>query len=685
MATDVARLLQRLNPEQRAAVVAPPGPLKVYAGAGTGKTAVLSHRIAYAIADARCEPSRILAVTFTNKAALELSIRIDGLLGDDHGENGVWKGTFHRFGARMLRSFGQHLGLPTPKTAGRTPTIWDEDDQRVALDAALAHTGVQPEDLLEQVPEQGGQSAAVIRMRALIDRAKAEMRGPADMEPSSDPEAAAQRVYAAYEALKLRSGAVDFGDLLVLPNVIMETVPEVRERMSERFTMVLVDEYQDTNPAQYGLTRKLSESHRNITVVGDSLQAIFGWRGADVRNIEMFESDYPDATVVRLEHNYRSTQVVLDAANGLIRNNPDRATLHLWSERGGGDPISIVRAADEFDEARAIADEVHRLIDTQRYSAADVAILYRVNAQSAALEKILRGSGLPYLVVGGLRFFDRREVRDALAYLRCVHNPADVAAFARAATMPKRGIGEVTLDLLMAAAAQPLAEHRSRTIFDIVRDPEVRARIRKQTLGPLDAFVEILQRFAESATTAAVADTIDGLLRESGYYAVLQSSGSAEDVARLENLLELVTYAREFGDAPGSQGVSSLLEEASLESPDDDVEDVPALTLSTLHQAKGREWAVVFLTGLEDGMLPYRRTVRERADGICEERRLAYVGMTRAKDVLYLCYAQRRQLYEMAFNTQATPSMFLDEVPPELCVDLPTAEVLDLEAGTLGR
>ena len=685
MAADLARLLERLNPEQRAAVVAPPGPLKIYAGAGTGKTSVLSHRIAFAIADGRCEPSRILAVTFTNKAALELSIRIDGLLSGDHVGDGVWSGTFHRLGSRMLRSFGHHIGLPTPKTTGRPPTIWDDDDQRTALEAALAQTGVRPEDLLDPVPEQGALSAAVTRMRAVIDAAKAELRGPDALEVSCASDQAAQRVYAGYEALKFRSGAVDFGDLLVLPGVIMEAVPEVRDRMGARFAMVLVDEYQDTNPAQYRLTRMLSEGHRNITVVGDSLQAIFGWRGADVRNIEMFETDYPDAAVVRLEHNYRSTQVVLDAANGLIRHNPGYASLQLWSERTAGRPITVVRAADEFDEARAVAGEVRRLVDTEGYTAADIAILYRLNAQSATLEKVLRSSGLAYQVVGGLRFFDRREVRDALAYLRCVHNPADIAAFARAAAMPKRGIGEVTLDVIAAAAAHTPPDDGASNIFDLVQKPDVRARIRKQTLGPLDAFVDMLRNFAERATTAPVADTIDGLLREGGYYAVLQSSESSEDAARLENLLELVTYAREFGDVPGSEGVALLLEEATLQSPDDDTEDVPALTLSTLHQAKGREWAVVFVTGLEDGMLPYRRAVRERPDGICEERRLAYVGMTRAKSVLYLCHAQRRQLFGTALAAPAARSTFLDEIPRELCVDLPTTEVLDLEGGVLGR
>ncbi len=684
MGIEVARLLERLNAEQRAAVTAPPGPLKIYAGAGTGKTSVLSHRIAFAILDGRSEPSRILAVTFTNKAALELSIRIDGLTGSHIDGDGVWTGTFHRFGSRMLRSYGHHVGLPTPKTAGRAPTIWDEEDQAGALAATLDNLAVRPEELLQNVPEQGAAAAAVGRMRQIIDAAKAMSHGPDDLCVSSDADAAARRVYAGYEALKLRSCAVDFGDLLVLPGTIMESVAEVRERMTARFSMLLVDEYQDTNPAQYRLARLLSQDHRNITVVGDSLQAIFGWRGADVRNIQMFEADYPEARVVRLEHNYRSSQVVLNAANGLIRNNPDSAALQLWSDRAGGHPITVVPAADDVDEAERVVEQIRLLIDGGAYSAADIAVLYRLNAQSALLEKAFRGSGIACQIVGGLRFFDRREVRDALAYLRVVQNPADVVAFCRAAGMPKRGIGEVTLDILRAAAAHSSPDG-AETVFDLISSSAVRTRVRKQSLAALDEFAGMLQGFAERARSAAVADVIDGLLRESGYYAVLQGS-DAEDAARLENLLALVSYAREFGDLPGLEGVAALLDEASLESPEDELEDVPSVTLSTLHQAKGREWAVVFIVGFEDGILPYRRAVRERPDGICEERRLAYVGLTRAKDRLYLCHAGRRQLYENRITERTIPSMFLEEIPHDLCVELSTtAHLTEPDGAVLGR
>jgi len=638
----------------------------VLAGAGTGKTRVLVHRIARLV-ETGTDPWAILAVTFTNKAAGEMRHRLRQLLGD--AADAMWIGTFHATCARLLRRFGHHVGLT------RSFVIFDDDDQMKLVEKLLKETGLD-----EQV------SPRTILSR--IDRAK--NRGLDPLAPTGVFDDVMERVYPLYQAQLSKENAVDFNDLLLKTIDLFKHEAAARV-LQVRFRHVLVDEFQDTNKVQYQLVWRFAEATRNLTVVGDDDQSIYAWRGAEPRNLLDFDRDFPDAKVIKLEQNYRSTQTILDAANGIIRKNRDRHEKALWTDRGGGEPIEIYQAGDERGEAYFVAQSIRRLLDDGPSSPSDIAILYRTNAQSRVLEEHLRAARVPAKVVGAVSFFERKEIKDVVGYLRLLANPAADSALERVINVPARGIGDTTVDRLRAAARA-----NGTGLYDAAR---LAARGEVAGLGAaprkkLQAFVELIDGLGDViANGASVAETIIQVIERSGLRAKLEADQSTESRDRLDNLAELVTTASDFDDevapAPGAsltgmpaQGgeeggapgrgeddgdrpptIEDFLERIALSSPGDQTAS-EQVVLMTIHIAKGLEWPVVFLTGLEDGLFP---SLRER-DGTSEdaaleeERRLAYVAITRARERLVLSRARIRRVWgEMRMQD---PSRFLDDLPP---------------------
>jgi len=669
-----------LNAEQRAAVDHGDGPLMVLAGAGTGKTRVLVQRIARLV-ETGTEPWAILAVTFTNKAAGEMRHRLRELLGG--AADAMWIGTFHSTCAKLLRRFGNHVGLT------RSFVIFDDDDQIKLIERLLKETGLD-----EQI------SPRTILSR--IDRAKNRGLDPA--APTGSFDDVIERIYPLYQAQLAKENAVDFNDLLL--KVIELFNHEAAARVLKvRFRHVLVDEFQDTNKVQYQLVWRFAEATRNLTVVGDDDQSIYAWRGAEPRNLLDFDRDFPDARVIKLEQNYRSTQTILDAANGIIRKNRDRHDKALWTDRGGGEPIEIYQAGDERGEAYFVAQAIRRLLDDGPRSPDEIAILYRTNAQSRVLEEHLRAARVPAKVVGAVSFFERKEVKDVVGYLRLLANPAADSALERVINVPARGIGDTTVDRLRAAARA-----HGTGLFDAAR---LAARGEVAGLGPgprrkLQAFVELVVGLGDViANGASVAETIIQVIERSGIRAKLEADQSTESRDRLDNLAELVTTASDFDDevAPAGDGapaglvgsdgsddpslddvrdagpptIEGFLERIALSSPGDQTADAQVV-LMTIHVAKGLEWPAVFITGMEDGLFP---SLRER-DGTSEdaaleeERRLAYVAITRAREQLVMSHARTRRVWGELRIQQ--PSRFLDDLPPDSLarprrprVDIPSA------------
>ena len=612
-----------LNPEQLAAVEQGDGPLMVLAGAGTGKTRVLVHRIAHLV-DTGADPRRILAVTFTNKAAGEMRTRLRGLLGSR--ADAMWIGTFHATCARILRRHGEAVGLT------RSFVIFDDDDQMKLIEKLLKETGLD-----DQV------SARTILSR--IDRAKNRGVDPTSMRTGTFDDVV-ETIYPLYQTQLTKENAVDFNDLLLKVVALFER-DATRSALQVKFSHVLVDEFQDTNHVQYGLVRRFSAATRNLTVVGDDDQAIYAWRGAEPRNLLDFERDFPDATVVKLEHNYRSTQVILDAANAVIRHNRDRHDKALWTEQAGGDPVEVFQAGDERGEGVFVAQTIRSLLDVGPLSANDIAVLYRTNAQSRVLEEHLRAARIPAKVVGAVSFFERKEVKDVVAYLRILGNPAADSALERIINVPPRGLGDTSIDRLRAAARTSDGD----SMLNAVR-AGARGEVAGLGLAPrkkLQAFVDLLDGLGDViAQGASVAETIIQIVDRSGMRAKLEADGGAESRDRLDNLAELVTLASDFDDeSPEPQSIDAFLERIALAVPADQVSDAAAVVLMTIHVAKGLEWPVVFITGMEDGLFP---SLRER-DGISEdaqleeERRLAYVAMTRARQHLFLTHARTRRVW----------------------------------------
>jgi len=638
-------LLARLNPPQREAVTHGEGPLLIFAGAGSGKTRVLTARIAYLIETHRVWPDRLLAVTFTNKAAKEMRARVETLVGE--GAKNMWVGTFHSTAVKILRREAQRIGITN------SFVIFDDDDTRAALRRVLEELRLDP----KRYP-LGALSNA-------ISQAKNELKRPNEYPNRSYADEVVRRVYESYQEVLRRSGGLDFDDLIMKLVELFNTDAEALEKWRDRFRHVLVDEYQDTNRAQYVLVNQLALEHRNLVVVGDDDQSIYRFRGADIRNILDFRKDYPDAHIVRLEQNYRSSQAILDAAYSVIRSNPERAEKRLWTERAGGEKVMAMQAYNEVEEAEFVADEIERLRRTENRGYSDFAVLYRTNAQSRSFEDVLARRRIPYRLVGGIRFWERREVKDVVAYLRFCFNPKDALSFSRIVSVPPRKIGNVTVDALNVFAREKEAD-----ILSLLEDPGRVPGVPRPAIAPLQKFrtqIESIRSVMGVLRPSEMLDHVIEVIGLSQHYL----DGTPQGEARMENLNELRGLAESFDDRDPAQGLEDFLAEIALVSDVDAYdENGEGATLITLHMVKGLEFPVVFMVGMEEGLLPHQRALDEREENpsavgaqteMAEERRLCYVGMTRAKDRLYLSCAFRRHLYGR--SQPAFPSRFLTEIP----------------------
>jgi DNA helicase-2/ATP-dependent DNA helicase PcrA len=651
-------ILARLNPPQREAVAHASGPLLILAGAGSGKTRVLAHRVAYLVASGT-KPWQIVAVTFTNKAANEMRERIAGLIGEEAAREATI-GTFHAICARILRRDGDAIGLT------RSFTIYDRADQVAVVKQVLRGL-----DLDEKRFAPAG-------MLAWIGQRKDELAdvATAKRQAANYYDETAARVYEAYQRQLHEDDAVDFDDLLMRTVFLFEQHPDVLARYQGRWQQILVDEYQDTNRAQYLLCSLLAAKHHNLAVVGDDDQSIYSWRGADLRNILDFERDYPKAKVVKLEQNYRSTQTILDAAHAVVSRNEGRKEKKLWTDRGAGTQITIFDAYNEYEEAEFVARQVERLVGgsgrgsltglltrraddedgAQQYG--DIAVCYRINAQSRVLEESFMRFGIPYQLVGGTRFYERREVKDALAYVRLARNPSDRVALERVINVPARGIGDKTVEELRA-----WAESHGGSLWGAVRTADENPNLAPRARGSLAAFSQLVSGLVELAAIEPPSKVFDAVHERSGLQSMLQD-GTDEGEERWTNLLELRNHAAEFDELAVPEGLERFLEEVALVSDQDTLEDRPErVTLITLHAAKGLEFPIVFIVGMEEGLLPHKRALEDERE-LEEERRLTYVGMTRAKDRLYLVHARHRSTWGVGAATE--PSRFLAELPEEL-------------------
>jgi DNA helicase-2/ATP-dependent DNA helicase PcrA len=649
-ATDA--LLEGLNEPQRQAVLHEEGPLLVLAGAGSGKTRVLTHRIANLIRTGKARPGEILAITFTNKAAQEMRERVEMLVGPR--TRAMWVMTFHSACARLMRAEADKLGYT------RTFTIYDESDslrlvKRVADELDIDTKRFAPRGLKRQISDAKniGLDAAGYREQV-----------------SSFFEQTAADVYDLYEKRIHAMNAMDFDDLLLRSVNLFELFPDVRKRYSNQFRQILVDEYQDTNRTQYRFLELLSEEHRNLFVVGDEDQSVYGFRSADIRNILDFQKDFPDADIVRLEQNYRSTRPILEVANAVIQNNRQRLGKHLWTDIDKGDLPIMRELEDEHAEARYVAGEVERLVD-EGMSRDEISVFYRTNAQSRVLEDTLVRYGVSYQVIGGTKFYDRAEIKDALAYLTFLTNPSDAVAFGRIVNSPKRGIGDTT-----QARILNYANTVGEVVWEIALRPDIVPGLGTAAIKAVGRFMSIMERLQERVDSAGVAELLEETLQESGYLDALRAERTIEAEGRLENLEELVSVAREYEATAEEPSVEEFLQQVALFSEQDNLKsDEGIVTLMTIHNAKGLEFPVVFLIGMEDGVFPHMRSIE--AGDVEEERRLAYVGITRAKQRLYLTYARQRSLY--GGSEWNLPSRFLDEIPADL------AERQASEQRTFGR
>lgn len=680
-----------LNPAQSEAVTLPPGPVLVVAGAGSGKTRVLTRRLAHLVLDRGASPFEILAITFTNKAAAEMKDRVGVLVGPVAQR--MWVSTFHSACARILRREATLLGYRP------SFTIYDQSDAVRLTDYVRRDLDLDPKRFSAR--QLHGRISSLKNEMIVPEEFAATAAGPAEERLA--------KVYTEYQRRLAEASAADFDDLLLLAVRLFREHPVARERWSRRFAHVLVDEFQDTNLAQWELVRHLGEDHRSVTAVGDSDQSVYRFRGADFRNIARFEETFEDATVVVLDQNYRSTQRILDAANAVIANNPSRHAKHLWTEAGAGDPIIRYQADDEHDEAAYVVHEIRTLTDAHGFRHGDIAVFYRTNAQSRVVEEALVRSGVPYRVFGGVKFYDRREVKDALAYLRAIVNPDDEVSWKRIVNVPKRGVGDTSI-----AKVDSYAKGAGLTFREAIVEAPVAGVIGK-ALGGLRDLLELVDGLAD-VHDGGVAAVLEAVLARTGYVAELESERSIEAQGRIENLQELVGVARDFDeqvergdlhglvaiggigtfDALDAEGAASLatreaapgggdaavdlgqaevpvglarvqafLEAISLVTDLDEADpDQSSVTLMTLHSAKGLEFPVVFVVGLDDGVFPHVRSLGD-PDELEEERRLCYVGITRAEKRLYLCNAWSRTLF--GATDYHPPSRFLEEIPEALC------------------
>ncbi|WP_083980612.1 DNA helicase PcrA [Actinomadura chibensis] len=664
--TEANPLLDGLNPQQRDAVLHSGGPLLIVAGAGSGKTRVLTHRIAHLLGERDVHPGQILAITFTNKAAAEMKERVDALVGPR--SRAMWVMTFHSACVRILRREAKRLGFPT------TFSIYDQADANRLMALVCRELDLDP----KRYPPKSFSAQVSNLKNELIDYETFKARASTHMEQTL------AEAYEMYQARLQQAGAMDFDDLIMLTVNLLQVFPEAAEHYRRRFRHVLVDEYQDTNHAQYELVRELTAPVEGIgaaelCVVGDADQSIYAFRGATIRNILEFERDYPDATTILLEQNYRSTQTILSAANAVIERNADRKPKKLWSDQGEGHKIVGYVADNEHDEAAFVAREVDRLSDDGEARPGDVAVFYRTNAQSRVFEEVFIRVGLPYKVVGGVRFYERKEIRDALAYLRCLANPEDAVSLRRILNVPKRGIGDRA-----EACVEAYASRERVSFWQALRVPDEVPGLATRSLNAVRDFVALLDELRAAAETLTPADLVAEVLKASGYLAELQASKDPQDETRVENLQELEAVAREFEERldgePAEGRLPEFLEQVALVADADSIPggakggpvppgerpeqtDDGVVTLMTLHTAKGLEFPVVFLTGMEDGVFPHLRAMSNPKE-LEEERRLAYVGITRARQRLYVSRAAMRSSW--GAPQVNPPSRFLGEVPRPL-------------------
>jgi DNA helicase-2/ATP-dependent DNA helicase PcrA len=629
-------LLEGLNPEQRRAVETTDGPLLIQAGAGSGKTKTLTHRIAYLIATHRATPYNILAVTFTNKAAREMRERVAVLLGENADNRSFmpYMGTFHSICVRILRMDGEHIGIP------RSYVIFDEADRQAAVKQASKRRGIDEKTFPPRV------------IAGLISSAKNELLTPEDYDRAGGSPAtrAAAEVYPLYQGILKESGALDFDDLIGKTVQLLQTVPEIRKKWQQQFAYILIDEYQDTNAAQYKLVKLLTSSTDNIAVVGDDWQSVYSWRGADFRNILNFERDYPDCAVIKLEQNYRSTSHILNAAHGVITKNQQRSEKELWTAAGEGEKVQILQLGSERAESEAIVRRVKLGVDSGLRKFRDYAVLYRTNAQSRGIEETLIHYGIPYRIVGGVRFYDRKEIKDLVAYLRLLYQAEDRISFERIVNVPTRGVGAKSLQNFYEWY-ESLGMSLSEALAGVVNCGTVSGKAKKGLVELGDIFTS-LRKLVEEVPPAAL---IDSLVRRIGYMDFLDDK-TPQAESRQENVREFMGVAQNYQEL----GLAGFLEEIALIS-DLDTTDLNgnAVTLMTLHAAKGLEFPVVFMTGMEETIFPHTRALYDQSE-MEEERRLCYVGMTRAREELYMMYAVGRMLYGTTQHNP--PSRFLGEI-----------------------
>lgn len=631
-------ITNNLNPEQRKAVECTEGPLLLIAGAGSGKTRVLTHRIAYILEKGLAKPWQILAITFTNKAAAEMFERVDSMV---FGAKEMWISTFHSACVKILRREANHIGFNT------NFNIYDTADQTKLIKDCLRELNIDD----KKFPPKTFIGA--------ISKAKNQLTTPVDYSPKDHFESLVQKVYKLYQNKLLHNNAMDFDDLIFETVRLFRFHPEVLERYQQRFKYIMVDEYQDTNHSQYVLVNFLAQGHRNLCVVGDDDQSIYLFRGADVSNILDFEKDYPEAQVIKLEQNYRSTKTILSAANDVIRKNDGRKEKKLWTENIQGEKIVFHQGVDQYEEAEYIAGQIEKYVK-QGKNYKDMAILYRTNALSRTIEEIFMRKGIPYVIYGATEFYKRKEIKDILAYLKIIVNPNDNLSVARVINVPKRGIGATTLDKFLQ-----YAEENNLSLYEVLKN-HVAQIIPRSSKKVLD-FVDLVEKFKAMSQYLTVTELLEELVNRSGYRSMLENENTEEARSRLENIEELQTVTQEF-DNNQEGGLAEFIQEISLNTDSESVEkDGDVVKLLTLHSAKGLEFPIVFIAGMEERIFPHIRSFEEPVE-MQEERRLCYVGITRAREQLYITCAQNRSLYG---RTDRNPiSRFLDDISPTLINDV---------------
>ncbi|MDF2786904.1 MAG: ATP-dependent helicase PcrA [Neobacillus sp.] len=655
------KLLNGLNPEQQNAVKATDGPLLLMAGAGSGKTRVLTHRIAYLIVEKRVNPYNILAITFTNKASREMRERIGKMMGGAAEE--IWISTFHSMCVRILRRDIDRMGF------NRNFTILDTGDQQSVVKGILKDKNLDPKKY---------DPRAIL---GAISSAKNELIDPEEYAKTAGGyfEQTVSDVYTEYQKRLRKNQALDFDDLIMMTIQLFQRVPEVLEYYQRKFQYIHVDEYQDTNRAQYMLVKFLANRFKNLCVVGDSDQSIYRWRGADIANILSFEKDYPDAKVILLEQNYRSTKRILLAANKVIENNVTRKAKNLWTENPEGNKLVYYRADSEQGEAQFVAGKIKELTREGKYKLSDVAILYRTNAQSRVMEEVLLKSNIEYSIVGGTKFYDRKEIKDMLAYLRLISNPDDDISLQRIINVPKRGIGSSSVDKMANFATM-----HDISIFEALDSVELLGLSPKITKGARE-FRDLIKNYTQMQEFLSVTELVEEILDKSGYREMLKAEKSIEAQSRLENLDELLSVTKNFEEVSEDKSLVAFLTDlalvADIDSLDEDGEKTDSITLMTLHSAKGLEFPVVFLIGLEEGVFPHSRSLMEEAE-MEEERRLAYVGITRAEQTLFITNAQMRTLFGRTSMNPA--SRFISEIPEELLEGVEKEERRNTTFGSRG-